>query len=125
MEEIKTPEKPKRIKPPVPPLETLRLAELLPPAHYIHIDPAFSLPSLRWHLFHRHQNGLVETGAVVEIGRRVLIDPARFRAWVRAGGSASEPEQKVRKARRTPRGRNHKAQQRLDHSSDPAKGVRQ
>ena len=28
-----------------------------------------------------HGNGLVEAGAIIRIGRRVLIDAARFREW--------------------------------------------
>lgn len=42
--------------------------------------PAFSRASLRWMLFNREQNGLHK--AVVQIGRRILIDEAAFVAWL-------------------------------------------
>lgn len=44
--------------------------------------PAFSLPSLRWHLFNRAHNGL--DAAVVQLGRKVLIDEAAFIEWLRS-----------------------------------------
>ncbi len=43
--------------------------------------PAFSPASLRWMLFNRATNGL--DAAVVQLGRRVLIDEAAFVAWLR------------------------------------------
>lgn len=43
--------------------------------------PAFTTASLRWLLFNRATNGL--DAAVVQIGRRVLIDEAAFVAWLR------------------------------------------
>jgi len=42
--------------------------------------PAFSRASLRWMLFNRATNGL--DTAVVQIGRRILIDEAAFVAWL-------------------------------------------
>ena len=43
--------------------------------------PAFTEASLRWLLFNRESNGLA--AAVVQLGRRVLIDEAAFIAWLR------------------------------------------
>jgi hypothetical protein len=43
--------------------------------------PAFTDSSLRWLLFNRAHNGLA--AAVVQLGRRVLIDEAAFVAWLR------------------------------------------
>ena len=43
--------------------------------------PAFTPSSLRWLLFNRASNGL--DAAVVQLGRRVLIDEAAFVAWLR------------------------------------------
>lgn len=43
--------------------------------------PAFTQSSLRWMLFNRATNGL--DAAVVQIGRRVLIDEQAFVAWLR------------------------------------------
>lgn len=33
-------------------------------------------------------NGLLEAGVIRRVGRRVLVNPARFFAWVEAQGSA-------------------------------------
>ena len=43
--------------------------------------PAFTESSLRWLLFNRESNGLA--AAVVQLGRRVLIDEAAFVSWLR------------------------------------------
>ena len=45
---------------------------------------AFKPGGLRWLIFNERHNGLAESGAIVRIGRRVLIDEARFFAWVEA-----------------------------------------
>lgn len=57
-------------------------------------NPAFSQLSIRSLIFKAGErlgatgtipgNGLLEAGAVVRIGRKVLIDEARFFAWVEA-----------------------------------------
>jgi hypothetical protein len=61
-------------------------------------NPAFSSPALRNLIFKSdtHQssrgtipgNGLAEAGAIFRLGRRVLIDEAKFLAWVAQAGSA-------------------------------------
>lgn len=43
---------------------------------------AFTPGGVRWLLFNRKANGLEKSGAVVRIGRRVLIDDARFFNWI-------------------------------------------
>ncbi len=45
--------------------------------------PAFTEPSLRWLVFNRGANGLEKSGALVYLGRRILIDEARFIAYLR------------------------------------------
>lgn len=57
-------------------------------------NPAFSEASLRWLIFnsepkklkncHLESNGLAESGAILRNGRRILIDPERFDAWLRS-----------------------------------------
>lgn len=37
-------------------------------------------------------NGLIEAGAIIRIGRRVLIDEAKFFEWVRQQQPASQAE---------------------------------
>jgi len=44
--------------------------------------PAFTAGGLRALIFNEHQNGLAKAGAVMRIGRKVLIDEAKFFAWV-------------------------------------------
>lgn len=44
--------------------------------------PGFTEPSLRWLVFNARGNGLLASGAIVRIGRRVLIDEVKFLAWV-------------------------------------------
>lgn len=56
-------------------------------------NPAFSQSAMRGLIFKAEQrithegtkpgNGLIEAGAIIRIGRRVLIDEAKFFAWVR------------------------------------------
>ncbi len=45
-------------------------------------QPAFTLGGLRSLIFNEHQNGLAKSGAIIRIGRKVLIDDAKFFAWV-------------------------------------------
>lgn len=35
-------------------------------------------------IFNEHQNGLAKAGAIVRVGRKVLIDEAKFFAWIEA-----------------------------------------
>ena len=44
--------------------------------------PAFSQGGLRWQIFNEHTNGLAESGAILRVGRKVLIDEARFFDWL-------------------------------------------
>jgi hypothetical protein len=43
---------------------------------------AFTQAGLRWVIFNEKSNGLFESGAIVRVGRRVLIDEARFFGWI-------------------------------------------
>jgi hypothetical protein len=44
----------------------------------------FREPSLRWLIFKAKENGLERAGAIVRVGRKVLIDEDRFFAWIDA-----------------------------------------
>ncbi len=46
--------------------------------------PAFTEGGIRHLLFHRDSNGLAASGAVITVGRRVLLDEARFFEWLRS-----------------------------------------
>jgi hypothetical protein len=47
-------------------------------------EPAFSQSSVRWLIFNSKGNGLEASGALVRLGRRVLIDREKFFAWVQS-----------------------------------------
>ena len=59
-------------------------------------NPAFTPAALRNLIFKAEPrqstkgevpgNGLLESGAIIRLGRRVLIDEAKFLAWVSKGG---------------------------------------
>jgi hypothetical protein len=44
--------------------------------------PGFKTGGLRALIFNEHSNGLAKSGAIVRIGRKVLIDETKFFAWV-------------------------------------------
>ena len=43
---------------------------------------AFTNGGLRSLIFNEHQNGLASSGAIIRIGRKVLINENKFFAWV-------------------------------------------
>ena len=43
---------------------------------------AFNAGGLRSLVFNEHQNGLAKSGAVVRIGRKVLINETKFFTWI-------------------------------------------
>ena len=50
---------------------------------------AFNTGGLRSLIFNEHQNGLAESGAIVRIGRKVLIDENLFFSWVQSQQKAA------------------------------------
>lgn len=53
--------------------------------------PAFTEGAIRMLIFNEQQNGLAKSGAIVRLGRRVLIDEEKFFIWIasqNAGGAA-------------------------------------
>lgn len=48
--------------------------------------PALTEAAIRWQLFNRHTNGLSESGAVINVGRRVFIDLTIFIEWLKSRG---------------------------------------
>lgn len=44
--------------------------------------PAFTKGGMRALIFNENSNGLAKAGAVVRLGRKVLIDESKFFAWV-------------------------------------------
>jgi hypothetical protein len=39
-------------------------------------------PALRWQVFNAHSNGLGSSGALIRVGRKILIDRGRYRDWL-------------------------------------------
>lgn len=47
--------------------------------------PAFKLGGLRHQIFNAEKNGLANSGAIVRMGRKVLINEDKFFAWIESG----------------------------------------
>ncbi len=47
--------------------------------------PAFTKGGLRFQIFHADKNGLGASGAIVRMGRKILIDEEKYFAWIEAG----------------------------------------
>lgn len=47
-------------------------------------QPAFTTGGLRSLIFNENTNGLAKSGAIIRIGRKVLIDEAKFFDWIQA-----------------------------------------
>jgi len=45
-------------------------------------NPAFPVGGLRWQIFNEDKNGLKAAGAIVRVGRKVLIDVDKYFQWV-------------------------------------------
>lgn len=52
-------------------------------------QPAFTTGGLRALIFNERTNGLAKSGAIVRIGRKVLIDEAKFFTWVESQNKAA------------------------------------
>ena len=48
---------------------------------YVATHPYYSMSSFRWILFGRHTNGLAKAGAVIKIGKKILIDSEMVEKW--------------------------------------------
>ena len=51
--------------------------------------PDFPIGGIRHLIFHEKTNGLAKCGVIVRIGRKVLIDEAKFFDWVINRGAAA------------------------------------
>ena len=51
-------------------------------SQFVAKNQAFTNGGVRALIFNEHSNGLAESGAIIRIGRKVLIDEAKFFAWV-------------------------------------------
>ena len=55
---------------------------LLTVAQFTKKHEAFPEGGIRHQIFHENENGLAEAGAIIRVGRKVLIDEAKFFDWV-------------------------------------------
>ena len=44
--------------------------------------PAFPIGGLRWQIFNEDKNGLKASGAIMRVGRKVLINVDRYFDWL-------------------------------------------
>lgn len=47
--------------------------------------PAFKTGGIRGLIFNEHENGLAKSGAIVRMGRKVLINSQKFFEWLESG----------------------------------------
>lgn len=63
--------------------ETMQIAWIYSTVRqFVERHPAFKIGGLRSLIFNEKANGLAKAGAIVRIGRKVLIDETRFFDWV-------------------------------------------
>lgn len=58
-------------------------------SQFVNQHPAFNTGGLRSLIFNEHQNGLAESGAIIRIGRKVVLDQSKFFAWVQSQQKAA------------------------------------
>jgi hypothetical protein len=59
-----------------------KVPTLLTVSQFIKKHPFISNGGLRFQIFNAKSNGLERAGAIVRMGKRVLIDEGRYFAWV-------------------------------------------
>ena len=57
-------------------------------SQFVNQHSAFNTGGLRSLIFQEHQNGLAKSGAIVRIGRKVLIREDLFFSWVESQNKA-------------------------------------
>jgi hypothetical protein len=60
--------------------------KLIPLQNWPEHQPWPPVGGLRHLIAHAPENGLEQAGAIIRVGRRVLVDEARFIEWARARG---------------------------------------
>ncbi len=60
------------------PVQTLRTTNQFCERH-----PAFTVQAVYSLIFNQDKNGLKDSGAILRVGRKILIDEAKFFAWIR------------------------------------------
>ena len=65
-------------------LELWKMTTLSTVNQYAEKQPAFTIGGLRSLIFNEHSNGLAESGAIIRVGRKVLIVDEKFIDWIQA-----------------------------------------
>jgi hypothetical protein len=58
-------------------------------SQFVEQNPAFNTGGLRALIFNEHQNGLAQSGSIIRIGRKVLINTDKFYAWIESQNKAA------------------------------------
>lgn len=58
------------------------MTELLTPQDFVKKYPSFKLGGIRNIIFYGEKNGVIASGGVCRLGRKVLINTEKFFAWV-------------------------------------------
>ncbi len=48
-------------------------------------QPALTVGGLRHWIFNEEKNGLKDSGAIIRIGKKLVIDEGKFIAWIQGG----------------------------------------
>lgn len=69
------------------------IPNLLTKRQFLYKHKAFTRGSIDWWIFNANSNGLAESGAIIRINRKLLINEEKFFDWVQAhaigGGEAA------------------------------------
>lgn len=60
----------------------MNIPKLTSPTRFSKKYADFPIGGLRYLIFHERENDLAKSGAIIRIGRKVLIDEAKFFDWV-------------------------------------------
>jgi hypothetical protein len=71
-----------------------KVPTLLTVSQFIQKHPFISNGGLRFQIFDAKNNGLENVGAIVRLGRRVLIDEEKYFAWIESQQNGNDKEVK-------------------------------
>ena len=52
--------------------------------HFTEDNPSFTQGGMRSLIFNEETNGLKDSGAILRVGRKILIDEPRFYDWIKS-----------------------------------------
>jgi hypothetical protein len=67
--------------------KNMTISMYLTVTQFCDIHKAFKIGGVRSIIFNEHQNGLAESGAIVRIGRKVLVNQNKFFDWLQSQNS--------------------------------------